>query len=74
MIKLWNFDLLSKTLRYYTKTIEIFNNYVHKTHIYFGKNYGIMEKNWYYGKKTMVLYLKYGTLIYYGKTMDYGKL
>ena len=53
------------------KTMEIYQNnrsfeqiYSFKTLIYSGKNYGTMEKLWYYGEKWYYTE-NYGTLIYY---------
>ena len=66
--KLWNFDLLWKKLRKYTKLIEVLNRFIALELLftmeklwYYGKNYGTMEKTmvlWYYGKN-------YGTIVNY---------
>ena len=48
---LWNYDLLSKKLWYYTIQSKFLNNYDYRIQICDGKNYGTMEKLGYYEKQ-----------------------
>ena len=54
------------------KTMEIYQIYSFRTLIYYGKNYGTMEKTMVLWKKIWYYTENYGTVIYYGK--NYGTM